>query len=262
MPGSGGSSARSRKRLRKDDPGLDTLLRAGGRRRSAPRPRPAWRALAAYLVLPAFLVAGLVSHATWLVVAGAVLCPFDPGTRLAADPPPSRRWRSQPWPRTMTRATPTATGGRARSRVPAPRYPAGGDRCGRRDRGGGPVRDRARHTATLGCLPRRHLSGQRGRCGDPGRGRRAAGWLAARPRTDPAGHRHGLLRGTHHLLHDDTRDLPAMGWALGTGRGVRRDQPGGGSRLRVGGVFPRASRAQRLAEAAGAARPGEGKAQK
>jgi Protein of unknown function (DUF3040) len=69
--------------LRKDDPGLDTLL--AGRR---PRRRPALRAqparlqlvwlLMAFLVPVAPLVAGLVLHTTWLIVAGAVLCPFIP----------------------------------------------------------------------------------------------------------------------------------------------------------------------------------------
>ena len=62
----------------------------------------------------------------------------------------------------------------SRDCVPAPRNPAGRDRRRRRHRGGSPLRDHARHTAALGCLPLRHLSGQRGRCGDPGRSRRAA----------------------------------------------------------------------------------------
>ncbi len=69
--------------LRKDDPGLDTLL--AGRR---PPRRPALRAqrarlqlawlLLAFLVPVALLVAGLVLDTTWLIVAGAVLCPFIP----------------------------------------------------------------------------------------------------------------------------------------------------------------------------------------
>jgi hypothetical protein len=69
--------------LRKDDPGLDTLL--AGRR---PPRRPALRAqsarlqlvwlLTAFLVPVAPLVAGLVLHTTWLIVAGAVPCPFIP----------------------------------------------------------------------------------------------------------------------------------------------------------------------------------------
>jgi hypothetical protein len=74
--------------LRKDDPGLDTLLAGRGPlRRPAPR-RPALRAqparlrlvwpLTAFLVPIAPLVAGLVLHSTWLIVAGAVLCSFIP----------------------------------------------------------------------------------------------------------------------------------------------------------------------------------------
>jgi hypothetical protein len=69
--------------LRRDDPGLDTLL--AGRR---PRRRPALRAqpaglqlvwlLMAFLVPVAPLATGLVLHTTWLIVAGAVLCPFIP----------------------------------------------------------------------------------------------------------------------------------------------------------------------------------------
>lgn len=69
--------------LRKDDPGLDTLL-AGRRplRRPALRAQPArlqrvWL-LIAFLVPVAPLVAGLVLDTTWLIVAGAVLCPFIP----------------------------------------------------------------------------------------------------------------------------------------------------------------------------------------
>jgi hypothetical protein len=69
--------------LRKDDPGLDTLL--AGRR---PPRRPALRArsarlqlvwlLMAFLVPVALLVAGLVLGTIWLIAAGAVLCPFIP----------------------------------------------------------------------------------------------------------------------------------------------------------------------------------------
>lgn len=69
--------------LRKDDPGLDTLL--AGRRTFR---RPALRAqsagfqmawlLLAFLVPIASLATGLVLGTTWLIVAGAVLCPFSP----------------------------------------------------------------------------------------------------------------------------------------------------------------------------------------
>ena len=64
--------------LRADDPGLNALL-AGGppRRGSALRP-PAAGALAGYLVPPTFILAGLVLHVTWLVVAGVAVCPFVP----------------------------------------------------------------------------------------------------------------------------------------------------------------------------------------
>jgi hypothetical protein len=64
--------------LRKDDPGLDTLL--AGRpppRRRAPRVRAIW-VLAVYLVPPALALAGLLLHATWLVLVGVVPCPFIP----------------------------------------------------------------------------------------------------------------------------------------------------------------------------------------
>ena len=69
--------------LRKDDPGLDKLL-AG--RRSLRRPvigaqsarlQLAWLLLA-FLVPIAFLTIGLLLSTTWLIVAGAVLCPFSP----------------------------------------------------------------------------------------------------------------------------------------------------------------------------------------
>jgi hypothetical protein len=77
-----GLHARERRKLRqieeglgKDYPGLDALLRGGGRPASRAR---VGVALAGYLVLPALLAAGLVSHVTWLVVTGAVLCPLIP----------------------------------------------------------------------------------------------------------------------------------------------------------------------------------------
>ena len=69
--------------LRKDDPALDTLL-AGRRslRRPALRARQVRRQLlfllVAFLLPVASLVAGLVLDTTWLIVAGAVLCPFAP----------------------------------------------------------------------------------------------------------------------------------------------------------------------------------------
>jgi hypothetical protein len=64
--------------LRKDDPGLDTLL-AGPPppRRRAARAPAVW-VMAPYLVPPALFVAGLLLHATWLVLGGAVACPFIP----------------------------------------------------------------------------------------------------------------------------------------------------------------------------------------
>jgi hypothetical protein len=64
--------------LRQDDPGLDALL--SGRpspRRRTPRAPAVW-VLAAYLVPPALVVAGLLLHVTWLVLGGVVLCPFIP----------------------------------------------------------------------------------------------------------------------------------------------------------------------------------------
>ena len=70
--------------LRKDDPGLDALL--AGRppprqQRRSPRARAVWW-LAAYLVplalVLAGVIAGLLLHATWLVVAGAISCLFIP----------------------------------------------------------------------------------------------------------------------------------------------------------------------------------------
>lgn len=76
--------------LRRDDPGLDALLAgrtppgqpAAPSRRAAFRARPAGVLVAgvllAYLVPPALLAAGLVSHATGLIVAGAIPCPLIP----------------------------------------------------------------------------------------------------------------------------------------------------------------------------------------
>jgi len=64
--------------LRKDDPGLDTLL--AGRplpRRRAARAPAVW-VMAPYLVPPVLFLAGLLLHATWLVLGGVVLCPFIP----------------------------------------------------------------------------------------------------------------------------------------------------------------------------------------
>jgi hypothetical protein len=64
--------------LRQDAPGLDALL--SGRpspRRRAPRTPAVW-ALAPYLVPPALVLAGLLLHATWLVLGGVVPCPFIP----------------------------------------------------------------------------------------------------------------------------------------------------------------------------------------
>ena len=64
--------------LRKDDPGLDTLLaRRPPPRRCAPRAPAVW-VMAPYLVAPALFLAGLVLHVTWLVVAGVAVCPFVP----------------------------------------------------------------------------------------------------------------------------------------------------------------------------------------
>jgi Protein of unknown function (DUF3040) len=74
--------------LRKDDPGLDTLLagrpppRKQAPRRRAPRAMTTWvlaaGVLVAYLVPPALLAAGLALPATWLLVAGGALCPLIP----------------------------------------------------------------------------------------------------------------------------------------------------------------------------------------
>lgn len=64
--------------LRKDDPGLDTLL--AGRppaRLRAPRARAVWM-LAVYLVPPALALAGLLLHSTWLILVVVIPCPFIP----------------------------------------------------------------------------------------------------------------------------------------------------------------------------------------
>jgi hypothetical protein len=63
--------------LRKDDPGLDTLLAGRPPGRLAGSVRQAG-VLAGYLVPPALLIAGLLLHATWLIMTGAALCPFIP----------------------------------------------------------------------------------------------------------------------------------------------------------------------------------------
>lgn len=64
--------------LRQDDPGLDTLLagRPPPRRRGAGA--PAFWVMAPYLMPPALILTGLLSHTTWLVLGGVVLCPFIP----------------------------------------------------------------------------------------------------------------------------------------------------------------------------------------
>ena len=64
--------------LRADDPGLDALLAGGPPRRGRARRPPAARVLAGYIVSPALVLAGLVLHVTWLVVAGVAVCPFAP----------------------------------------------------------------------------------------------------------------------------------------------------------------------------------------
>lgn len=65
--------------LRRDDPGLDALLtgRPPPPRRRTPRAPAIW-VLAAYLVPPALVLAGLLLHAAGLVLGGVVLCPFIP----------------------------------------------------------------------------------------------------------------------------------------------------------------------------------------
>ena len=64
--------------LRKDDPGLDTLLVGPPPPRRRAARAPAVWVMAPYLVPPALFVAGLLLHATWLVLGGAVVCPFIP----------------------------------------------------------------------------------------------------------------------------------------------------------------------------------------
>jgi Protein of unknown function (DUF3040) len=64
--------------LRADDPGLDALLAGGPPRRMPALRPPAAGVLAGYLVPPALVLAGLVLHVAWLVVAGVVVCPFVP----------------------------------------------------------------------------------------------------------------------------------------------------------------------------------------
>ena len=64
--------------LRADDPGLDALLAGGPPRRGPDLRSPVAGVLAGYIVLPALVLAGLVLHVTWLVVAGIAVCPFVP----------------------------------------------------------------------------------------------------------------------------------------------------------------------------------------
>jgi hypothetical protein len=64
--------------LRGDDPGLDALLAGGPPRRGPALRLPAAAVLAGYLVPPALILAGLVLHVTWLVMAGVAVCPFAP----------------------------------------------------------------------------------------------------------------------------------------------------------------------------------------
>ena len=64
--------------LRADDPGLDALLAGGSPRRMPARRPPAAGVLAGYLVPPALILAGLVLHVAWLVVAGVAVCPLGP----------------------------------------------------------------------------------------------------------------------------------------------------------------------------------------
>jgi len=64
--------------LRADDPGLDALLASGPPLRGPALRLPAAGVLAGYIVPPALVLAGLVLHVTWLVVAGVALCPFVP----------------------------------------------------------------------------------------------------------------------------------------------------------------------------------------
>jgi hypothetical protein len=64
--------------LRADDPGLGALLAGGPSRRGPALRPPAALVLAGYIVPPALVLAGLVLHVTWLVVAGVAACPFVP----------------------------------------------------------------------------------------------------------------------------------------------------------------------------------------
>jgi Flp pilus assembly protein TadB len=64
--------------LRADDPGLDTLLADGPPQRGPALRLPAAGVLAVYLVPAVLVLAGLVLHATWLVLGGVVACPFVP----------------------------------------------------------------------------------------------------------------------------------------------------------------------------------------
>ena len=64
--------------LRADDPGLDALLASGPPLRGPALWLPAAGVLAGYIVPPALVLAGLVLHVTWLVMAGVALCPFVP----------------------------------------------------------------------------------------------------------------------------------------------------------------------------------------
>ncbi len=64
--------------LRADDPGLDALLAGGPPRRGLTLRLPAAGVLTGYLVPPALVLAGLVLHVTWLVVAGVAVCSFVP----------------------------------------------------------------------------------------------------------------------------------------------------------------------------------------
>ena len=64
--------------LRKDAPGLDTLLTGRPRPRRRSARAPAVWVLAVYLVPPALVLAGLLGHVTWLVLGGVAACPFVP----------------------------------------------------------------------------------------------------------------------------------------------------------------------------------------
>ncbi len=112
--------------LRKDDPALDVLL--------AGRPSPRWLVpgswrfwalLTGYLVPPALVSAGLLLHAATLVLAGAALFPLAPVITWLLIRRSSHPQGTQPLPRTMTRALPTAIG-RARRLHP---LSGGAQRC-------------------------------------------------------------------------------------------------------------------------------------